>query len=316
MGAPKLRAALYVLCYHEVRWSEPMHLRGLGICHTPEMFGEHLEALSRLGTLVSYRDGLDRMRAGELTQPLFSVSFDDGYAGIVDHVLPTLDAIGVSALAAINPPFITGDATFWRSKLCWIRRRGAIERLAVGLETLGYHSGSVRDFTMDNYSDELVGIIDEVYESLADDDQARDRRSLHTGIDGLSALRAAGWELGNHSSRHLPLLESTAEDQLEAEFAEAEQWLATTVGAATTSWVAPFDRPLQRSASAVTSMRSLAGDRDCVLVGDRATSVPDVEDGVIYRTFAPVGRTPALVAALKRASRRSLQPTPHRAEPS
>ena len=310
-----LRSAWYVMCYHDLRWTEPPHLRGLGICHSPDMFDAHLDLYSSLGDVVSYEEGRRLATAGNITRPTFSLTFDDGYRGVVDHALPRLADRKLSALASVNPPFLGGESTFWRAQICWIREAGALATLAAALGPLGYSGGSLRDFTMDNFDSSVLETVRSVYERCASPVAAHDRHSLHTDADGVIALRDAGWQIANHSSQHLPLLETTAQHMITAEYTEAEDALVALIGEPTRSWVAPFDRPLQRSPSAVKAFRAAAGSRDAVFVGDRATNQGDLVDGVVYRSFAPVGGTGLLEAQLTRASRRSTTSPPHLESP-
>jgi peptidoglycan/xylan/chitin deacetylase (PgdA/CDA1 family) len=164
---------------------------------------------------------------------------------------------------------------------------------------------------MDSFDEKVLEIVDQVYGACRSAVSEQDRELLHTDADGVLTLHRSGWEIANHSSRHLPLLESTAQHGIEDEYTQAEEALTTALGAPTRSWVAPFDRPLQRSQSAVAAFRAAAGSRDAVLVGDRTTHADDIAAGVIYRSFAPVGGAKMLEAQLTRASRRSLTTPPH-----
>lgn len=309
--AKPLEPGLYVMCYHDVRWAEPEHLRGLGICLGPDRFLEHLNLYTDLGEIVTLDRGLEMLGDGGIRSPLFALTFDDGYRGVLDHAAPAMARFGAQGLLAINHGFLGGASVFWRAQLCWIRNRGALDKLAERLFDHGYRSGSVRDFTMDEFSEEVLGLIDEVYLTCDGPDRERDLALLHLTGAEVVGLRDTGWEIANHSTRHLPLLEPTASHAIEIEFETCESQLQTLLGAGTSRWVAPFDRPLNRSADAVTAFRRAAGSRSVVLVDDRRTQAPDRADNVIYRVFAPAGGNTELSRRLRRAARRSKTLAPH-----
>ncbi|MDG2262145.1 MAG: polysaccharide deacetylase family protein [Actinomycetota bacterium] len=302
----------FVLCYHEIAWSEPRHLRGLSICHPPDIFADHLEMCSRLGDIVSYNEGRSRVLEGPLHRPQFTFSFDDGYAGVVRHAASALDAHGVSGIAAINPPFIDKSATFWRAQLCWLRHVRQIDLLKQRLGEFGYCGESVKDFTMDHFTDDVLEVIDTTYRECADEDQRLDREHLHMQPHDVAALDDRGWLIANHSARHLPLLEATASDKAESEYSTAEATIESWTGTATSMWVAPFDRPLERDQDAVNQLRRLAGTRDVALVDDRPAIAKDIRERMVYRVFVPMARATALVTKLRAASRRGTRQTPHR----
>jgi len=306
-----LKPGLYVMCYHDVRWSEPLHLRGLGICIPPDRFYEHLEFYAAAGEVVDINEGLNSLAGNGPTHPLFVLTFDDGYRGVLDHVAPAMHDLDKTGLLALNHDFISGASVFWRAQLCWILNRGGLDSLAERLVEVGYKSGSIRDFTMDNFCERVLDLIATTYAELDGPDRDRDMTKLHLTNAEAVELQAAGWEIANHSARHLPLLESSASHAIEKEFDLCELGLEEVLGAPTSYWVAPFDRPLNRSREAVTRFRTHAKGRRVMLVGDRTTSADDLADKVIYRVFAPACGTQDLSRRLHRAARRSQSSPPH-----
>ena len=159
---------------------------------------------------------------------------------------------------------------------------------------------------------EVLEIIDEAYLDSGSSSRDQDHANLHLTGREVLGLRDAGWAVANHSARHLPLLETSASHAIVAEFETCETQLVALLGAPTSAWVAPFDRPLNRSTKAVAELRRAAGTRAVVLVDDRRTEAADRSDNVVYRVFAPVGGKAELLRRLHRAARRSRTPAPHR----
>lgn len=302
----------YVLCYHDVGWHEPRHLASLAISHPVDLFVEHVELCRSLGDIVSFDDGRAAVLAGDATRPTFSFTFDDGYRGVLEHAAPRLADLGVTAMAAINVPFVDGTEVFWRAKLSWIRHAGALEELRAHLAEAGLTGPSLRDLTMDHYGPRVHELIDAVYDRTDPDARADDRRRMHLTRDEVRALAGEGWVIANHSAHHLPLLEATAADRLEAEFEQNEELLAELLGGPTTAWVAPFDRPLARSPEALARLRRAAAPRPAVIVDDRRSDAADLRDGLVHRVFAPLASPGALLRQLRRAARRARTLPPHR----
>jgi peptidoglycan/xylan/chitin deacetylase (PgdA/CDA1 family) len=299
--ANRLDPGWYVLCYHEVAWWAREHLAGLGIAHPVDLFDRHVSALANAGELVSPLEAQQRVADGDDT-PLISFSFDDGYAGVLNHAAPMLDAHGVTGIAAINSTFTDGTDTFWRAKLSWIRACGELPRLAA---RLAMSPSMLRDATMNHFDDAVLEAIDAVYASAHPQRAAVDRAGLHMSWDDVRSLRDAGWTIANHSANHLPLLEASAIGRLQNEHDACETVLERELGTKTTLWVAPFDRPAHRTESSVAQFVASASGRTVVLVGDRITTSVDLGSQVIHRINAPVVEADTLVGVVRSAARRS-----------
>ncbi|MEZ5280080.1 MAG: hypothetical protein R2770_06375 [Acidimicrobiales bacterium] len=68
-GSEVLPNAWYVLCYHDVGWSEHPMLRGLGLTHPTDVFGSHVAAVADQAELLGWREALDAFQAGRLSGP-------------------------------------------------------------------------------------------------------------------------------------------------------------------------------------------------------------------------------------------------------
>lgn len=87
-------ARTVVLMYHRVgEIDQPSEAR---YCATPERFDAQMQALAKNGyravpveALVAWFDGGPALRARD-----FVLTFDDGFRGVLDHALPTLEKLG------------------------------------------------------------------------------------------------------------------------------------------------------------------------------------------------------------------------------
>jgi peptidoglycan/xylan/chitin deacetylase (PgdA/CDA1 family) len=85
----------------------------------PTLFAEHLVALREAG----YTTGrISELSSTPCTQRVVFVTFDDGFAAIVEHALPALAAQGMTATLYLPSAFVGGRAA-------WLAREGEAGRL-------------------------------------------------------------------------------------------------------------------------------------------------------------------------------------------
>ena len=126
-------AGLYALCYHHVFPGDQWN------------FARQLDFLSSHGTFVDVDRGMDLLRSGKATTGrFFLVSFDDGYANIVDAALPVLAARRIPAIAFVigsfldSPPASSSDRRFG-----YMSRDDLMTWVAAGVE-VGSHTQTHR----------------------------------------------------------------------------------------------------------------------------------------------------------------------------
>lgn len=135
-----------MLCYHRIAEtdSDPWQL-----CVSPRHFEEHLEVLEEYGRAAR----LDQVAAwargerGALSRGLsYVVTFDDGYADVLENALPILRRTGTPATAfLVTDPIRRGHAYYWDE----------LERILLEPGTLPAHlslelEGNVHTWTLDD----------------------------------------------------------------------------------------------------------------------------------------------------------------------
>src|SRR5439155_12039298 len=97
--------------------------------------------------------------------------------------------------------------------LSFLAFAGGVRVLAMRLGALGFRPGdSVKKWTMENFSLDMVRIIHEVYEKFAHIDLRADAFRIFDTIGGLEELADAGWIIANHSAAHYPTTEVQGKD--------------------------------------------------------------------------------------------------------
>lgn len=99
-----------VLCYHSVDPAWPCEL-----AITPEALARQISHLLDRGyeattfTEAITRSGSQDGGSGGGDQPVLAITFDDGYRAVVDHALPVLDRLGVTASIFVPTAWVGRD---------------------------------------------------------------------------------------------------------------------------------------------------------------------------------------------------------------
>ena len=279
----------YILNYHDISWEESVYTRAIGGSLPPDVFRSHLDALSQNARLVSIPDGFQRFRQGDIDEPLVSIWFDDGLAGVRKYALPLLEQVGVKGAMSVNSKFMLRQEPFWRFKLSYLTFTDGMRFLRSKLRPLGFRTDmSVRSFTIDHFSDEIVADIDEIYRRFTDEYIRQDAFRLFDDVKGIAELQRQGWEIANHTASHYPVSEDSYIEHFGAEFGRCEAALQQHLGLNSRFWVIPFDRKGKRSSN-LQQVFEQSDDRDrtLVLVGHRFNTSQQQQGRRLFRIYPP-----------------------------
>jgi peptidoglycan/xylan/chitin deacetylase (PgdA/CDA1 family) len=100
-----------ILCYHAVEpgWSSPLAV-------DPAAFEAHCAWLARHRTVVPLDEAVTRLdSAGRLPSGVAALTFDDGFAGLLEHALPVLSRYGLPATVFLVAQTLTaaGQRVDW-----------------------------------------------------------------------------------------------------------------------------------------------------------------------------------------------------------
>lgn len=279
----------YILNYHDISWEENPFIKGIGGSFPPDVFREHLEALSQHGRLVSVQEGFELYRTGKIDEPLFSFWFDDGFTGVRKYAMPIMESYSVQGAISINSRFTLRAEMFWRSKLSYLSQTDGLRFLRSKLRIFGYKTHmSVKSFVMDHFSMEIIDAIDSVYNDLTKENFRNDAFRLFDTMEGIKVLHQNGWEISNHSSAHYPVSEESHIHHFKEEFDECEKALHAHLGIHADFWVVPFDRKSLNKEELLKVFHSADDqDRHLVLVGDKFNQNYNAKEKIIYRIDPP-----------------------------
>ena len=158
-----------VLCYHSVEpdWNSPLAVR-------PEEFRQQAAWLRRRRQVLPVRDALPRLdRQGRLPGGTAALTFDDGFSGLYEHVLPVLTRERLPATVFLVAQTLTPEGR----PVDWVDTPGAQTPTTLGLEQVlemqdagidfQSHSWAHHDLTRLSY-EECVRDLRESRELLSD----------------------------------------------------------------------------------------------------------------------------------------------------
>jgi peptidoglycan/xylan/chitin deacetylase (PgdA/CDA1 family) len=138
-----------ILCYHAVdpEWSSKLSI-------SPDTFRAHCEWLANNRLVVGLEQaGPEVTSSGRLRRNLTALTFDDGFASLFDHALPTLVDLGLPATVFLVAATLTekGHRVDWvrDSNAAGLRTlsRGQILEMQEAGVTFGCHSYAHKDLT-------------------------------------------------------------------------------------------------------------------------------------------------------------------------
>ena len=103
----QLPAGWYNFYYHDVSRDPRVPA---AVRTSPERFDAEMRFLKHHFEVVAFDQGLRRLQDGQLDRAYASVSFDDGYCGVLEHALPVLAREQVPHTLFLNSAFLDGTA--------------------------------------------------------------------------------------------------------------------------------------------------------------------------------------------------------------
>ncbi len=284
-----------ILMYHRVVVSD---VDPWAMAVTPESFNAHLDVLSHDAHLVRLSDLVEFAGTTELPPRSVALTFDDGYADIVEAAAPIMDRYGAPATLFL----VAGrraDAVFWWDELEriflqpgmlphvleWeydgVRRRMNLASDALYSEADAHRFRGWRAFE-NKPPTNRHRIFVELYRRLQrmPEDERGARLDTLRNWAGLGAVgreqyrllsennirELAGWgrmDLGSHTITH-PVLSAQPEETQRREVENSKRWLENITGARVTGFAYPHGSPDTYTPRTVELVREAGYSFACV----------------------------------------------------
>ncbi|HHH27961.1 MAG TPA: hypothetical protein ENK57_06410 [Polyangiaceae bacterium] len=287
-----MKPGWYILNFHSVDWEDSILTRAIGGTTRPDVFRHQLERMASVGRFVSVPEGQARLESGDaIDEVLFSVWFDDGFAGLVDFALPICQSFGVLPALSVCSRFALREEMFWRAKLSYLAYADGMRfvraKLRRSFKGVPY---KIRSWTLEHFDEQVLAIVDEIYREHTSEAFRDDAFRIFADADGLQALADAGWLITNHSAAHWPLAPGLGWDVVEREFDQCEAFVRRW-SPDNRHWVIPF------AFGAENYLDALMRRATVVEVGERRNTVETWQrTGRLFRFDAPMRRN--VLAAL------------------
>lgn len=109
----RLQRAGLLLCYHNVVSTDGEKIGDPGLHMPLARFERQMYWLATHYDVVSLREFTDRLTSGSSLRFVAAITFDDGYAGVYDYALPTLNALGIPATVFLVAEAVGRSVGFW-----------------------------------------------------------------------------------------------------------------------------------------------------------------------------------------------------------
>ena len=190
---------------------------------------------------------------------------------------------------------------FWRYKLSYILSTDGFKVLRSRFKKHGYNLNmGIKDFAINNFSPDILKIIDLTYTEYSPDFFREDAFRLFDNINGIRFLLNNAWVIANHSASHYPITEDSGISMMQKEFNDCDVQIKKHLEVSTPYWVAPFDRPNKRAKNLFDHFANITdGTKYLVMVGNQPNF--QIEKNIIYRISLPKVSGLELVKYLKKS---------------
>ena len=236
-----LPAGVYILLYHDLSpAADRPWQRHAEISTDPDRFREHLAYVNDNGRWVSPAQGYARLARNDVDEPLFVLTFDDGFASVHQHARSIVSELAIEPMLFLNGAALAQGHVHYRVLAAILAsedrtdtlvdeiREAAPRRLARKAPTPAIVARWLKQNYDRQWTDRLTT---DAYHRHHD----RLPTSLYLGAEQVADLTAAGWTVGNHTWSHARLSRLSPE-QVADELERNERWLADLTGRRPT-WV-------------------------------------------------------------------------------
>jgi len=191
-----------VVLYHAVELSESSYTKGLGVCISPETFALHLDYFQKFYGVMSINDYLATPAEKMHPAPLL-ITFDDGYASVMEHAVPALEARTMSATV-----YLIGNAV--RGRMVWVNRlnQALNDYPAAAREVLSVYPGlidrsrrGIIHHIQTTFTPMKIDALICQLESLVPDLTSKSDK-LFSSPEDIRQMQTRGIEFGFHSNDH------------------------------------------------------------------------------------------------------------------
>jgi peptidoglycan/xylan/chitin deacetylase (PgdA/CDA1 family) len=198
--------------FHDVSATESPFTKGMRVSITPSDFEAALRFLTRYYTPVRLQDVLAASEGRSLPPRPLLVTFDDGYASIMEWAAPLCGKYGVPAILFLNAAFLDNEGLVPDNLVCYAANLLGMEAINAAVRTVGGASipklESLAEVFWRFFPSISLAERQVFLDALArlggfDARQLAGEAGLYLTRKQVCELAASGFEIGNHTYTHV-----------------------------------------------------------------------------------------------------------------
>jgi peptidoglycan/xylan/chitin deacetylase (PgdA/CDA1 family) len=204
--------SLRCVVFHDIATSESSYTREMGVSITPNAFEAALRFITKYYTPVCMQDVLDDSDGHSLPPRAILVTFDDGYASVMEWAAPLCAKFGVPAIFFINAAVLDNQRLAPDNLVCYAANELGMETINRAARVVKGNDGLEMQCMAQVFSclfptislDEREVFLDAlVHFGGLDERQLAGQACLYLTRKQLGDLASSGFEIGNHTFSHV-----------------------------------------------------------------------------------------------------------------
>jgi len=216
-----LSYSLRCVVFHDISTTESPFTRGMRVTFPPRDFEAALKFLTRFYTPVRLQDVLDASDGRSLPPRPVLVTFDDGYASMMECTAPLCHKYGVPGILFLNAAFLDNEGLAPDNLVCYVANVLGMDVINAAVRVVGNADipemeclGEVfsRLFPSLSLAERRVFLDALVHLGGINVRQLAGEASLYLNRKQACELAASGFEIGNHTYNHVHCRSLTPSD--------------------------------------------------------------------------------------------------------
>lgn len=204
--------SLRCVVFHDVSVAESEFTRGMGVSVTPRQFEAALEFFAKYYSPVSLQEVLDHAHGRPLPPRAVLITFDDGYASLIEAAVPVCKRLDVPAVFFLNAISLNNERLSADNLVCYVANTRGMDLINAAARSLKRDSAARLTSFMDVFRRLFPSISlaerEGFLRALIDlarihEPQLASEASLYLNTKQVRELASSNFEIGNHTRSHV-----------------------------------------------------------------------------------------------------------------
>ena len=204
--------SLRCVVFHDVSDNESLFTRGMDVSITPSKVESALQFLAKYYNPVCLQDVLDDRSGRSLPSRAVLVTFDDGYASVMETAIPLCQRLGIPAVLFLNAAVLNNERLLADNLVCYVAN-------TLGMGTINAAVRAVKGDTTPKLGS-LMEVFARFFPSISlsgresflnalihlggiNERQLATEAGLYLTGEQVRELASANFEIGNHTRSHV-----------------------------------------------------------------------------------------------------------------